>query len=247
MTEAEWLACDNPQPMFAFLGKRASNRKLRLFACACCRTLWDQIEDEDVRKALAASERFADGLIRDSTLTSWHRRAVHARDHVARSWADLVRQGRTSEFGRPALYYAVAEVTLTDQHRGQVAGAWHPVAGSVAVVVTGGKFVAGQHELEAARAEAARAFPPLLRDVIGNPFRPVTISPGWLTPDVTTLAQAAYDERLPSGTLDLDRLAVLSDALEDAGCDSVDLLGHLRSPGPHVRGCWVVDLLLGKK
>jgi hypothetical protein len=85
-----------------------------------------------------------------------------------------------------------------------------------------------------------------LRDVIGNPFRPVPISPDWLTPEVTTLAQAAYDERLPAGTLALDRLAVLSDALEDAGCDSADLLGHLRTPGPHVRGCWVVDLLLGK-
>jgi hypothetical protein len=61
------------------------------------------------------------------------------------------------------------------------------------------------------------------------------------------MAQTAYDERiLPAGTLDPDRLAVLADALEDAGCDNADILSHLRGPGPHVRGCWVVDLLLGK-
>jgi hypothetical protein len=68
-----------------------------------------------------------------------------------------------------------------------------------------------------------------------------------LTPDVQKLAQAAYDNRdLPSGLLDNTRLVVLADALEDAGCAYADLLAHLRGPGPHARGCWVVDLLLGK-
>ena len=64
---------------------------------------------------------------------------------------------------------------------------------------------------------------------------------------MVSLAPAAYDDRtLPAGTLDPDRLAVLADALEEAGCDNDDLLSHVRGPGPHVRGCWVVDLLLGK-
>lgn len=88
----------------------------------------------------------------------------------------------------------------------------------------------------------------LLSDVFGNPFRPVSINPILLTPTVTSLAVAAYEERImPSGELDLERLAVLSDALEEAGCDNIDILNHLRGPGPHVRGCWVVDLLLGKE
>ena len=79
----------------------------------------------------------------------------------------------------------------------------------------------------------------LLRDIIGNPFRPVTLDAAWRTPQVAALAQAAYDQReLPAGTLDGARLAVLADALEEAGCDQADLLGHLRGPGPHVRGCW---------
>jgi hypothetical protein len=64
---------------------------------------------------------------------------------------------------------------------------------------------------------------------------------------VRTLARAAYEERiLPAGTLDPARLALLADALEDAGCDHDDLLSHLRSPGPHVRGCWALNLVLGK-
>ena len=87
----------------------------------------------------------------------------------------------------------------------------------------------------------------LVRDIFGNPFRPVKIHPSWLTPPVMTLARGVCDERLlPTGHLDPDRLAVLSDALEEAGCDDADILEHLRSPGPHVRGCWVVDLLTGR-
>ena len=85
----------------------------------------------------------------------------------------------------------------------------------------------------------------LLGDIFGNPFRPITLAADHRTPTVVSLAQAAYDERhLPSGELDLDRLAVLSDALEEAGA-SGELLDHFRSPGPHVRGCWAVDLVLG--
>jgi hypothetical protein len=93
--------------------------------------------------------------------------------------------------------------------------------------------------------------PALFREVIGNPFRPVSISPSvltWNDATVVRLAQAAYEERhLPAGTLDTNRLAVLADALEEAGCSDADILSHLRGPGPHVRGCWAVDLLLGKE
>jgi hypothetical protein len=80
----------------------------------------------------------------------------------------------------------------------------------------------------------------LLRDIFGNPFRPVAVDPAWLTSDVLALAQGIYDERA------FDRMPILADALQDAGCDNDDILNHCRGPGPHVRGCWVVDLLLGK-
>jgi hypothetical protein len=80
-----------------------------------------------------------------------------------------------------------------------------------------------------------------LRCILGNPFRPVTIDPAWRTSNVTALAQAIYDDRA------FDRLPILGDALEDSGCDNAEILGHCRSGGEHVRGCWVVDLMLGKE
>jgi hypothetical protein len=79
-----------------------------------------------------------------------------------------------------------------------------------------------------------------LRDIFGNPFRPVAVDPGWLTSSVVELARGIYDQKA------FDRLPILADALQDAGCDHPDVLAHCRGPGPHVRGCWVVDLVLGK-
>src|SRR5262249_18032232 len=81
----------------------------------------------------------------------------------------------------------------------------------------------------------------LLRDISGNPFRPVTINPAWRTSNVTALAQAIYTDRA------FDRMPILADALEDAGCDNASILNHCRQPGEHVRGCWVVDLVLMKE
>ncbi len=82
---------------------------------------------------------------------------------------------------------------------------------------------------------------PFLRDIIGNPFRPVTADPAWLTSDVVALAHGIYEEKA------FDRMPILADALQDAGCENDDVLSHCRGPGPHVRGCWVVDLILGKE
>ncbi len=88
----------------------------------------------------------------------------------------------------------------------------------------------------------------LVRDIFDNPYRPITLEPTWLTTTVMALAQAAYEFRsLPACTLDPDHLSILADALEDAGCDNADILAHCRDPGEHVRGCWVVDLILDKK
>ena len=84
----------------------------------------------------------------------------------------------------------------------------------------------------------------LLRDIFGNPFCAVAVDRTWLAWNDSTamrIAQAIYDECA------FDRLPILADALEDAGCDNADILNHCRQPGEHVRGCWVIDLLLGKE
>jgi hypothetical protein len=94
--------------------------------------------------------------------------------------------------------------------------------------------------------EARRLEAGLLREVLGNPFRPLHLSPSLLTPTVVSLAVASYEERLPSGHLDNARLCVLADALLDEGCDNEVLLQHLRSDAPHWRGCFAVDAVLGK-
>ncbi|VTU00166.1 Uncharacterized protein (Fragment) OS=uncultured bacterium PE=4 SV=1 [Gemmataceae bacterium] len=81
----------------------------------------------------------------------------------------------------------------------------------------------------------------LIRDIFGNPFRPVAFDPEWRTSTVVALAQQMYDTR------DFSAMPILADALQDAGCDSDDVLTHCRGTGPHVRGCWVVDAVLGKE
>ncbi len=83
----------------------------------------------------------------------------------------------------------------------------------------------------------------LLRELFGNPFQPICLNPIWQVwhdGAVVKLAISIYTDRA------FDRLPILADALEDAGCDNADILAHCRQPGEHVRGCWVVDLLLGK-
>jgi hypothetical protein len=81
----------------------------------------------------------------------------------------------------------------------------------------------------------------LLRCIFGNPYRPVSVGPSWLTSTAVALAEGIYADRT------FDRLPILADALEDAGCGHADILAHCRGDGPHARGCWVVDLLLGKE
>ena len=80
----------------------------------------------------------------------------------------------------------------------------------------------------------------LVRCIFGNPFRPVAFNPAWRTSDVVALARGIYDDRA------FDRMPILADALQDAGCDNDDILNHCRAGTPHARGCWVVDLVLGK-
>jgi hypothetical protein len=168
--------------MRTFLEDMTSDRKMRLVAAACGRSIWHLLPNEDARKLLTVVERSADGLATDEEV-------------------------REAEDAFPPTNSARLERRLP--RKAQIA---------------------------------------FMREIIGNPFCPVTIDPTCLTPTVTSLAAAAYEERaLPSGELDPARLAVLADALEEAGCTDSAILDHLRSPGPHVRGCWPLDLALCRK
>jgi hypothetical protein len=212
VTEAEWLACTDMDTMLEYLRGKVSDRKLRLFACACCRRNWHLLGDKRSRESVEISERYAEGQVREVELS--------------RAWAAASAEVDQSKFAEAAWRVAEDEPEKA---------AWS----------LGRAFPTSRANKDERACQAS-----LFRDVMNNPFRPVALSPtvlAWNDAAVVRLAQAAYDERhLPTGTLDNGRLAVLADALEEAGCTDTDILGHLRGPGPHVRGCWPVDLCLGK-
>jgi hypothetical protein len=244
MTEAEWLASDDPGMMAFFLeeNKNLSERKLRLFGCACVRGVWRDLPEDALREAVETCERIADGQATAEEL------------EAARAAADATYQGIGDII---ADHSAIAVTALCGRKP------WFPMgegsAAGISAVAAEARF---DHAtpFHVARAQARRTHCELLRDIIGNPFRPRPPRKGkrlwkeqlktwirWNQGAVPSLAQAAYDAHtLPEGTLDPARLAVLADALEEAGCTEAVLLEHLRGPGPHVRGCWVLDLMLDR-
>src|SRR5262245_5403653 len=173
MTEAEWMACTDPTPMLEFLKGKASDRKQRLFAVACCRRTWHLLTDERSRKAVETSERYADGKATDEELTK----------AVGDVWDEVDGEGFGLE--DEAAAWAASDIEAAVSFVPEMA-AW---AGRT-------KDAAGE---SIAQCE-------VVRDIFGNPFRPVALDPAWRTPTVTALATAAYEEQhLPAGTLDADR------------------------------------------
>jgi hypothetical protein len=243
--EAEWLACTDPTPMLDFLQGRASGRKLRLFAVACCRRIWNLLRAEDSRAAIATAERFADGLTRaeewQATLALWDAYfdaeasgPEFARDHACHSL-----------LGQDAFFAARSAA----RHAARATAFAMSPALAVADDLAEDSFDNAPLSGERAREQAAQVS--LLRDVFGNPFRsPSPVPPAvlaWNDDIARRIAEGIYEERkLPEGTLDPAWLAILADALLDAGADDEELIRHCRGAGPHVRGCWAVDLILGK-
>jgi hypothetical protein len=221
VTESEWATCQYPRTMLAFLRDAglATNRKLRWFALACFRRVWHLIAEEEVRNALEVSESFTDGLATEQELF--------------RFWEKLASRNASEEAEKTLSHFLGALVALLES------------------LGDGNDEVCTEPVLVASRIETA-AHPDLIRCIFGPlPFRRPAIDPSllaWNSGAVQRLAEAVYQERaLPEGTLDAARLGVLADALEDAGCQDQEILGHLRGPGPHLRGCWCVDLLTGRE
>jgi hypothetical protein len=264
MDEEQWLAATDPAPMLSFLhgSGKLSDRKARLFAVACCVRIWHLLTDERSRRAVEVASRYADGLASGEELSaaaadadlasdemplSRRRNSIAATAGYGAAWLRADREASPAERGTDTAAAAVA-LLATWEPVGMPKGAdlppdWFTADLAKRAVGEAGGPKTMQHE---GRVQAA-----LLRDLFGPlPFRPVVVEEGWLTWNAGTvrrLAEAAYREQLLlHGTLDPGRLAVLADALEEAGCADADLLGHLRGPGPHVLGCWCVDAVLGR-
>jgi hypothetical protein len=230
MNEEQWLAAADPRPLLEVVRDTASDRRLRLFGCACVRRVWVLLLEEQSRRLVEAGELYADGLADELTLAE-ARQAYH--DHL-READDGERDAEDDE----------DDLVLPDAEAATAACEVAESGASLFCALYASHYAASAAEGGEQGERAAQAV--LLRDIF-NPFRPITLSPSCLTPQVVALAQAAYDQReLPSGHLDPAHLAVLADALSDAGCEDAGLLGHLRGGGVHVRGCWGVDAVLGK-
>jgi hypothetical protein len=243
--------------MFAYLHDKATDRQRYLLACACCRRHWPLLADPRSRRAIEVVELFADGLTSARSLAGPRRaaRAAGERARSERAAAEAALRGegrdewpqRTVSWGleQDALALAEREAAAWLAWR-LVGGRWNPEEAAAQAAEFGAEVADRRGEEPAERAAQCD----FLRDLFGNPFRPVTLDPAiltWHDATVVRLSWAAYDERhLPEGTLDNGRLLVLADALEEAGCGDARILEHLRGPGEHVRGCWVVDLVLGK-
>jgi hypothetical protein len=240
VTEDSWRTCNDPETMMDFLEGRSGSRQLRLFACACCRRIWPLLTDERSRRAVETAEQYADGVAGESDRETARREAYNAvTEQDALSIEDAL---------SPAVSAAAAAGNTTDR----VFIAYDP-DGSTEFYAALNARRAVAYASPSQEAAEGTAQCHLLRDIFGlTPFRPLPPIPpslrDWHDGLIGKLAHAAYDNRLlPSGELDPARLAILCDALLDAGCPpDHELVAHLRGPGPHVRGCHGLDLILGK-
>jgi hypothetical protein len=242
MTEQEWLTSSDWLKLWFYsseVGLR-TERKTRLFASAACRRFANRLVDPRSIRALELCELYAEGSASEDELEEGLYAAelegdarqklpyVHAVAAAAVRWLchQEYKVGRATE-----------AAPIIEGYEALIAAGLIPESADESLVTSFENHPTFREGVAAGEAIQAN----FLREVICNPFHPVTINPAWRTSNVTALAQSIYDDRA------FDRLPILADALEDAGCDNADILNHCRQPGEHVRGCWVVDLVLGRE
>ncbi len=234
VTEVRWLNGTRPIDLLYHLRFEASERRTILFNCACCRRIWHLIDSED-RGAVTEAESNCDDRV-----------ALHELDLrlEPEQIADLVMHGlgppnhEVSEDLRHLLSTRTA-IRLRLGGRGYGIGS---LANAVAGLTAGAASKDTRSSVHSAALQAEEEFQArLARDIFGNPFRPVTFDPRWRSSNSVEIARTIYEDRA------FDRMPILADALMDAGCEEPRIIEHCNGPGPHVRGCWVVDLVLGKE
>ncbi|HEX4794274.1 MAG TPA: hypothetical protein VH370_10810 [Humisphaera sp.] len=248
MTEQDWLHVDDLEAMLRHLSGRVSERKYRLTECAFHRRFWHLLADERSRRAVEVAERYADRFASADELAAAQadadvafekilgacftdgtpRRpywggAVSAAQHAARSMYDLHGIFPSIGIDHPKRFGNMVNLIWNST-------AAHPIG-------DGSSDTAGHTAIKTEQSAEIR----LLHDLFGNPFSPANLDAAWLTPAITSLAQTIYDQR------SFERLPELANELELAACENRDIIEHCRGLGPHVRGCWVIDLLLGNK
>ena len=210
----------------------ATPRALWLFHAACARRVADVLPDDNARSLIELTEQVADGVI---SIEQWGQAAYEvidpyvgnerARDGAGGATFGLLMHLYPGEAG--ATRHVAGSVIEARAYRAATHG--HPTA------MTRDQWVA-----ESVADEEA-ALLRLFHCLFDGPDRSVRFLPEWRTATVQALAEGIYAQQT------FDRLPILADALQDAGCDAADVLAHCRGPGPHARGCWVIDRVLARQ
>jgi hypothetical protein len=220
MTERRWLTADwdDLLAMSEFAGTEVSARKVRLCVVGMCRLIWKLIPRGPCKEAVEVAEAFADRQATKKALTA------------ARIAVRKVAQDEENYWKLQAIAACLDAVDANVVYMAH--------GGAIDVASAALHRETDEWDYDTTRVAALA----LLRDVVGPlPFRKVAMKPKWLTSTVTALASQMYESR------DFSAMPILADALQDADCDNDRILDHCRGPGPHCRGCWVVDLILGKE
>jgi hypothetical protein len=211
--------------MLRYVASGAGERKFRLFYISLCQPFRHLMTNPRSLRSVEVGELYADGLVQEDRRIECFRPAKAVVEEA------LQRLGAESE--PPPGFVAAVLAQLACLPIPDDADTAVQAIDEFALLCR----LTGVKSLEECRASVVK----IVRDIFGNPFRPVAFAPEWRTADALSLAAGIYADRA------FDRLPILADALMDAGCDSEEILAHCRSEGPHVRGCWVVDLVLGKQ
>jgi hypothetical protein len=267
MTETEWLTCKVAHLMLETLRDNVSERKLRLFAVASCVRVWNLFPDERSRNAIQIAELFADDRATGDNLREARAAAEEAQRAVPRPQrSGYCYWGNTSA---EAALACVATEAIPPADRPAPQHNYFTTAAGAAANAKAAHHLWSIEEAEPldlipddgsydnARDQREEEFQTLwdeirrvewaaqaelLREIFGNVFRSVAFSPEWRTDTAVSLGQQMYEAR------DFGALPILADALQDAGCDNDDILSHCRDSSiTHVRGCWVVDLVLRRR
>jgi hypothetical protein len=236
MTETEWLVCTDPQKMLAFLRAKTSDRKLRLFALACIRPFRSLLMPEAI-DALAIAEKFADGSATSDDRKLARRQVFHVGRRADISNTDIRGLAMVCVRALLARRSYIAAIRVADCTR------------QMSILSTGGFQGDALEKTQCGWKTADWTSPVreqvllqvnILHDLFDDLFRKVPFDPKWRTREVLDRARSVYEEHA------FDRIPALADSLTAAGCDNGEFLAHCHNGKPHYRGCWAVDLILGR-
>jgi hypothetical protein len=221
MTEDEYLAAKEVLDLGLYQSAKGRFRKWRLFGVACCRRALERVPVPRLEPLATAAEQFADGVLAWDDMKKL-RRVLAVKEELGEEFGpDEAKHCLIAALDRATGKLPLTALGADEQARYAIAALSRP------------KWDEGMEREEEEQVKVAH-------DIFGNPFRPVVFDPVWSTDTAVSLARRVYESR------DFSAMPILADALQDAGCENTDVLRHCRGPGSHVKGCWIVDALLGK-